>query len=66
MSTFDPSMKNGKEIRIEERSRTELAQIAGKTIMPEWIPVKNPAFDITPGKYVTGYITEKGIQKNII
>ena len=65
LSTFDPSMKNGKEIIIEERSKTELAQIAGKTIMPEWIPVKNPAFDITPAKYVTSYITEKGIQKNI-
>jgi len=31
--------------------------------MPEWISVKNPAFDVTPQKYVSGYITEDGILK---
>ena len=31
--------------------------------MPDWIEVKNPAFDVTPKKYVTGYITEKGVKK---
>jgi methylthioribose-1-phosphate isomerase len=33
--------------------------------MPSWVKVKNPAFDVTPKKYVTGYITEKGILKTV-
>ncbi len=64
-STFDPNIKAGSQIIIEERAKQELTQIAGKTIMPEWISVKNPAFDVTPKKYVSGYITEDGIHKNI-
>jgi S-methyl-5-thioribose-1-phosphate isomerase len=62
-STFDPNLEDGTKIVIEERERQELTEIHGKTIMPDWISVKNPAFDITPQKYVTGYITENGIQK---
>jgi S-methyl-5-thioribose-1-phosphate isomerase len=62
-STFDPSLKNGSQIKIEERARQEITEINGITIMPEWVSVKNPAFDITSAKYVTGYITEKGIYK---
>jgi len=63
ISTFDKNIEDGRQIKIEERKRDELAKINGKTIMPEWIVVKNPAFDVTPSKYVTGYITEKGIVK---
>jgi methylthioribose-1-phosphate isomerase len=62
-STFDPSLKDGNQIQIEERSRQELTQINQNPIMPDWVAVKNPAFDITPHQYVTGYITEDGIQK---
>jgi translation initiation factor eIF-2B subunit alpha/methylthioribose-1-phosphate isomerase len=62
-STFDPHLKDGSQIIIEERAKQEITQIAGKTIMPEWISVKNPAFDVTPQKYVSGYITENGIIK---
>jgi S-methyl-5-thioribose-1-phosphate isomerase len=62
-STFDPSLKDGTQIQIEERSRQELTQINQNPIMPDWVTVKNPAFDITPHQYVTGYITEDGIQK---
>jgi S-methyl-5-thioribose-1-phosphate isomerase len=61
-STFDPALKNGTQIQIEERSRKELTQINQTIIMPDWVMVKNPAFDITPHQYVTGYITEDGIQ----
>jgi len=63
VSTFDPKLKDGSEIVIEERGRKELSEINGKTIMPDWVLVKNPAFDVTPQKYVTGYITESGIRK---
>jgi len=63
ISTFDKNIEDGSWITIEERGRNELVEINGKTIMPEWTAVKNPAFDVTPAKYVTGYITEKGIKK---
>lgn len=63
VSTFDKNIKDGSQITIEERGRNELTEINGKTIMPEWTKVKNPAFDVTPAKYVTGYITEDGVVK---
>jgi S-methyl-5-thioribose-1-phosphate isomerase len=63
VSTFDPKLKTGSQIVIEERGRKELSEINGKTIMPDWVSVRNPAFDVTPQKYVTGYITESGIRK---
>jgi eIF-2B alpha/beta/delta-like uncharacterized protein len=62
VSTFDPTLKNGARIVIEERERRELTEIHGNVIMPDWVSVKNPAFDVTPGTYVTGYITEDGIR----
>lgn len=63
VSTFDNTIETGSQIIIEERKREELSKINGKTIMPDWIEVKNPAFDVTPKKYVTGYITEEGVKK---
>jgi translation initiation factor eIF-2B subunit alpha/methylthioribose-1-phosphate isomerase len=65
ISTFDKSIESGDFIIIEERGREELAVINGHTIMPEYTKVKNPAFDVTPAKYVTGYITEKKIIKKV-
>jgi len=62
-STFDPQLRDGSQIFIEERGRQEITEISGKTIMPDWVSTKNPAFDVTPKKYVTGYITEEGICK---
>lgn len=62
-STFDPHIQNGSQVVIEERRRQEVTEIQGNTIMPAWVSVKNPAFDITPHNYVTGFITEKGIYK---
>lgn len=64
-STYDPTIGNGAGITIEERNRTELTTIHDTVIMPSWVTVRNPAFDVTPGKYVTGYITETGIRKTI-
>ena len=63
VSTFDTTLKDGSQIVIEERRRQELTEINSNIIMPDWVSVKNPAFDVTPSKYVTGYITENGIHK---
>ena len=65
ISTFDMTCESGKEIVIEERSRRELAEINSCKIMPDYTNVKNPAFDVTPAKYVTGYITEEKIVENV-
>ena len=65
ISTFDKKIKSGKEIIIEERGREELAIINNNKIMPDYTKVKNPAFDITPEKYITGFITEDGIIKKL-
>jgi S-methyl-5-thioribose-1-phosphate isomerase len=64
-STFDETMTDGSQIVIEERKRNELTKICGKTIMPSWVNVRNPAFDVTPRRYVTGYITENGIRSTL-
>ncbi|UCH71730.1 MAG: S-methyl-5-thioribose-1-phosphate isomerase [Thermoplasmatales archaeon] len=61
ISTFDKKIKNGNEIVIEERGGEELTKLNGKKIMPDYTKVKNPAFDVTPRKYIKGFITEKGI-----
>jgi len=63
VSTFDKNIETGSQIIIEERNGEELLKLNGKTIMPDETEVKNPAFDVTPKKYVTGYITEDGIVK---
>ncbi len=60
-STIDFNSKNGKMIRIEERSPEEVTCIRGTRIAPQGINALNPAFDITPARYITAIITEKGI-----
>jgi translation initiation factor eIF-2B subunit alpha/methylthioribose-1-phosphate isomerase len=62
-STFDPSCKTGDHIPIEERDESEIHYIGSERITPEGAKARNPAFDITPAKYVTAFITEKGILK---
>ena len=63
ISTFDPKAKTGDDIPIEERSKDEVTHIGGKRIATEGIDVFNPAFDVTPAKYISGIITEKGVLK---
>jgi len=65
ISTFDKTIKGGEEIEIEERSREELSIINNHKIMPDWTRVCNPAFDVTPKEYVTGYITEEKIMEKL-
>jgi methylthioribose-1-phosphate isomerase len=48
-------------VSIEERDRTEVTHIAGQRVAPEGVDVWNPAFDITPSKYISAIITEKGV-----
>ncbi len=63
LSTFDFNCKCGKEIKIEERNEKEVLYINNKRIAPNDTKAKNPAFDITPAKYVTAFITPLGIIK---
>jgi methylthioribose-1-phosphate isomerase len=60
-STVDMSLKTGDEIVIEERRPEEVTCIKDVHISPEGIRAANPAFDVTPHKYITAIITEKGI-----
>ncbi|HLN61917.1 MAG TPA: S-methyl-5-thioribose-1-phosphate isomerase [Symbiobacteriaceae bacterium] len=60
-STVDLAIESGAEIEIEERKHEEVTHIGGVRIAPEGIGVANPAFDVTPAKYITGIITEAGI-----
>ncbi len=62
-TTIDPSLASGDGIIIEERSPEEVTRIQGVSIAPEGTRAANPAFDITPHKYITAIITEKSIIK---
>ena len=64
ISTFDPDAKTGDDIPIEERGVEEVAYIMGQQIAPEGIFIRNPAFDVTPAKYITAIITESGVVEN--
>lgn len=61
ITTIDFDIENGDEIEIEERSSEEVTHIKDVKIAPEGIDVYNPAFDVTPWKYIDGIITDKGI-----
>jgi len=61
MSTVDSGLKTGAEIPIEERNPREVREAGGRCITLPHIAVRNPAFDVTPAKYITGIVTEKGI-----
>jgi len=60
-STIDMSLANGDLIPIEERNPEEVTVVRGQRIAPEGVPVANIAFDVTPRRYLTGIITERGI-----
>ena len=64
VSTFDRDAKTGADIPIEERSPEEVRTVPGGTqVAPAEADVYNPAFDVTPGDLVSGFVTEKGILK---
>ena len=63
ITTFDFSLENGNKIPIEERAEEEVLTLAYEWLAPIKTRARNPAFDVTPEKYVTGYITEEGVLK---
>ncbi len=62
-STIDLSTPTGDQIPIEERSAKEVTHLGPTRLTPEGARVRNPAFDVTPSKYVTAIITERGIAR---
>lgn len=60
-STVDLSLAAGTQIPIEERSKDEVLTPYGHAIVPDHFNARNPAFDVTPNRYLSGIITEKGI-----
>ena len=61
LSTIDISLRSGKEIPIEARDEKEVTSFQGRRISPRGVSAENPAFDVTPHRYVSAIITEKGI-----
>ncbi|HCE66492.1 MAG TPA: S-methyl-5-thioribose-1-phosphate isomerase [Geobacter sp.] len=64
VSTLDLTLADGSKIPIEERPGSEVTHIKGIAIAPEGINVRNPAFDVTPARFITAIITENGIVKD--
>lgn len=62
-STVDMNTPTGEQIPIEQRSHKEVTHHAGKQVAPDGVLVENPAFDVTPNKYVTAIVTERGIAR---
>ncbi len=60
-STIDLATATGKDIPIEQRSAREVTHSNGKQMTPDNVAIENPAFDVTPAKYITAIITERGV-----
>ena len=63
ISTLDLTLPSGDTIPIEERASREVTELQGVSIAPEGIGAANPAFDVTPNRYVTAIITERGVAR---
>ncbi|MBZ5561746.1 MAG: S-methyl-5-thioribose-1-phosphate isomerase [Acidobacteriia bacterium] len=63
LSTIDLSLSCGDQIPIEERSQREVTHLKGVAIAPQDVPARHPAFDVTPHRYLTAIITERGIAR---
>jgi len=62
-NTIDFRLAGGSEIQIEERSPQEVREIGGQCLTLPHVDVRNPAFDVTPSKYISAIITERGIAR---
>jgi len=60
-STFDARRPNGRSIPVEERAETEVLELAGRRVAPRSSRARNPAFDVTPAKYVSAFVTPLGV-----
>ena len=63
LSTVDLATPCGDAIPIEERSRAEVAEIRDHPVLPEGVPVRHPAFDVTPARLVSAIVTERGVAR---
>ncbi len=63
ISTLDLTLESGAQIPIEERAAEEVTHVFGVPVAPEGTAAANPAFDVTPNRYVTAIITEKGVAR---
>jgi len=63
LSTLDLETPDGSRVPIEQRASKEVTHIAGKQIAPDGVKVENPAFDVTPHRYVAAIITERGVAR---
>jgi methylthioribose-1-phosphate isomerase len=63
VSTFDLTIPSGDHIPIEQRPREEVTHVFGVPVAPENIGIENPAFDVTPNRYVTAIVCEKGVAR---
>jgi methylthioribose-1-phosphate isomerase len=63
ISTVDMACPDCSKIPIEQRNPKEVTHIAGKQMTPDGVSIENPAFDVTPAKYVAAIITERGIAR---
>jgi methylthioribose-1-phosphate isomerase len=63
ISTLDLTLPSGDQIPIEERASKEVTHFQGVHVAPDGIKVANPAFDVTPNRYVSAIITEKGVAR---
>ena len=63
VSTFDLTLASGDLIPIEERSPDEVTHFRGLPVAPEAIEAKHPAFDVTPARYVTAIVCERGVAR---
>ena len=62
-STVDLRASSGREIPIEERAPSEVTHLAGSRVAAEGVHVFNPAFDVTPSRYITAIVTERGVAR---
>src|SRR6266705_1074259 len=62
-TTIDGALADGDGIPIEQRSPDEVKTIAGRPVAPAAVAALNPAFDVTPARYVTGFVTDRGLEK---
>jgi methylthioribose-1-phosphate isomerase len=63
LSTIDMSLASGAQIPIEERSSAEVTRVGNVTIAPNDVQARHPAFDVTPARYITAIITERGVAR---
>jgi methylthioribose-1-phosphate isomerase len=63
ISTLDLTLASGEQIPIEQRAAAEVTHVFGRAVAPAGTSVQNPAFDVTPARYVTAIITESGVAR---